>query len=218
MSNRLAAANMKEYVTIPKTECVAEIVIEKSRFIAAAVGVDSVEEATEFITARRKKYFDATHNCYAFVIGDKAKFSDDGEPQGTAGLPILECIKNSGFDHVCVVVTRYFGGVKLGAGGLVRAYSGSCAQVLRCAAKLQMRVCRQATVVIDYPLLSTVRRALQNVAVEQSVDFADQVTLQFLILSSLSTTITDIVSQNTLGKVKIVFSDDFLAAYDGVQG
>lgn len=205
---------MKEYVTIQKNECVTEIVIEKSRFIAAAVGVDSVEQANDFVAARRKKYFDATHNCYAYVIGDKAKFSDDGEPQGTAGLPILECIKNSGFDHVCVVVTRYFGGVKLGAGGLVRAYSGSSAEVLRNTLRVQMRVCRNATIVVDYPLLAVVRRALQNIAVEQSVDFFDQVTLQYLILSNSSTTITDIVSQNTLGKGKITLSDDFLAAYE----
>ena len=85
---------MKEYTTIQGDNTV-EIVIEKSRFIATAIHVDSVDEAQEFIVAKRKKYFDATHNCYGYIIGDKAKFSDDGEPQGTAGMPIYECIKNS---------------------------------------------------------------------------------------------------------------------------
>ena len=85
---------MKEYTTIQGDNTV-EIVIEKSRFIATAIHVDTVEQAQDFIAAKRKKHFDATHNCYGYIIGDKAKFSDDGEPQGTAGMPIYECIKNS---------------------------------------------------------------------------------------------------------------------------
>ena len=157
---------MKEYVTISKTETVAETVIEKSRFIAAAVGVATVDDALQFVNAKRKKYFDATHNCYAYVVGDKMKYSDDGEPQGTAGLPILECIKNKGLDCVCVVVTRYFGGVKLGAGGLVRAYSGSCAEALNRCEKLQMTECVRLQVVVDYSQLKGLRRALQPHAQE----------------------------------------------------
>ena len=82
---------MKEYTTV-KGETVHEIVIEKSRFIASVNGVESVEEATEFVNSKRKKFFDATHNCYAYIVDDKIKYSDDGEPQGTAGMPILECI------------------------------------------------------------------------------------------------------------------------------
>ena len=89
---------MKEYTTISSIETVAEIVIEKSRFIASAVHVDSVEEAVEFVNGKRKQYFDATHNCYTYIVGDRVKFSDDGEPQGTAGMPIYECIKNNALD------------------------------------------------------------------------------------------------------------------------
>lgn len=205
---------MKEYVTIPRTEQTVEIVIEKSRFIASAIGVTTAEEAVAFVEQKRKKYYDATHNCYAYVVGDKAKFSDDGEPQGTAGMPMYECIKNNGLDYLCVVVTRYFGGVKLGAGGLVRAYSGATAEALRMADKLPMRLCRTVSVTVDYPLLKVLRKALTGVAVEKSVDFADKVTLVFLILAHSSTTISDIVSENTLGKAQITFSDEFLSPYE----
>ena len=104
-----------------------EIVIEKSRFIAYTKMVESEEGAKEFIDTIRKKHPFATHNCYAYVVegGKVARFSDDGEPQGTAGIPMLEVLKNRGLKDTAVVVTRYFGGIKLGAGGLVRAYS-SC--------------------------------------------------------------------------------------------
>ncbi len=104
-----------------------EIVIEKSRFICYTKMVETEEGAKEFIDTVRKKHPFATHNCYAYVVegGKVARFSDDGEPQGTAGIPMLEVLKNRGLKDTAVVVTRYFGGIKLGAGGLVRAYS-SC--------------------------------------------------------------------------------------------
>lgn len=204
---------MKEYTTISSNEVTIENVIEKSRFIASAIRVDTAEQAAEFVESKRKKYYDATHNCYAYIVGDKAKFSDDNEPQGTAGMPIYECIKNNSLDYVCVVVTRYFGGVKLGAGGLVRAYSGACADVLRSADKVSMRLCRRAEVTVEYSLLKVLRKAMQDVAIEQNVDFTDKVTLHYLFLTELSTTITHIISQNTLGKGQITVSDEFLSAY-----
>ncbi|MCX4287193.1 MAG: YigZ family protein, partial [Clostridia bacterium] len=128
--------------------------------------------------------------------------------------PIYECIKGKSLDYVCVVVTRYFGGVKLGAGGLVRAYGGACADVLNSADKVSMRLCRLAEITIEYSQLKTVRRALQSVAKEQSVSYSDKVTLHYLILDELSSTITDIISQNTLGKGQIEFLDKVLAVYD----
>lgn len=206
---------MKEFTTIGNAEVIIENLIEKSRFIASAIHVDTVEQAVEFVEQKRKKYYDATHNCYAYIVGDKAKFSDDGEPQGTAGMPMYECIKNNNLDYVCVVITRYFGGVKLGAGGLVRAYSGATADVLKAANKVQMRLCRQAEVTIEYALLKTVRRAMQGVAIEQNVDFADKVTLRYLFLSELSGTICNIVSQNTLGKGQITLKNELLCPYEG---
>ncbi len=204
---------MKEFVTIGNTET-AEVVIEKSRFIATAVHIESAEQAMEFVASKKKKYFDATHNCYAFVAGDKAKFSDDGEPQGTAGLPILECIKNNGLDFVCVVVTRYFGGIKLGTGGLVRAYSGSCAEVLNKCERLKFTDCTRLSVTVDYSNLKVLRRALSPYAKEESVNYLDKVTLLYLFPSVLYNTILDIVSENTLGKGEISNVEQVLCHFE----
>lgn len=206
---------MKEFTTIGNAEYTIENVIDKSRFIAAAVHVDTSEQAAEFVESKRRKYYDATHNCYAYIVGDKAKFSDDGEPQGTAGMPIYECIKNNGLDCVCVVVTRYFGGVKLGAGGLVRAYSGACADVLRSADKVSMCDCCRAEAVVEYSMLKTLRRAMQPYAIEENIEFDDKVRLHYLFLSGLSTTIADIISQNTLGKGVFTIKERLLYPYIG---
>lgn len=204
---------MKEYTTIQGDNTV-EIVIEKSRFIATAIHVDSVEDAQEFIASKRKKYFDATHNCYGYLIGDKAKFSDDGEPQGTAGMPIYECIKNSKIDHVCVVVTRYFGGIKLGAGGLVRAYSGSCAEALKTATKVHMTDCTIAEVVVDYSLLKGLRKVLLGKVVEKEVIWEDKVRLVLLFPTVSFDTISHIVTENTLGKCVLTQKEQLLCHYE----
>ena len=119
---------MDKYITLIKG-AEAEIVEKKSRFIAQVEVVSSEEEAYAFIEKIKKKHYDARHNCFAFSIGDEMpllRFSDDGEPQGTAGKPILEVINGSEIHNICVVVTRYFGGTLLGTGGLVRAYTEAC--------------------------------------------------------------------------------------------
>ena len=109
-----------------------EIVIEKSRFITTLKKVASEVEAQDFIKAMKKQYWDATHNCSAYIVNDLAqRSSDDGEPSGTAGIPMLEVLRKQQLEGTAVVVTRYFGGIKLGAGGLVRAYSGSVAGALK---------------------------------------------------------------------------------------
>lgn len=118
---------LPERYTTVRTEAHVEFEEKRSLFIGHAVHVESEEEALAFIKQMKKQYSDATHNCYAYLLkgGIIARYSDDGEPQGTAGVPMLEAIRKSGVDDVCVVVTRYFGGILLGAGGLVRAYSHS---------------------------------------------------------------------------------------------
>jgi uncharacterized YigZ family protein len=115
-----------KYVTI-KQEAHVEFEEKRSLFIGHAIHVESEEDAAAFVKSIKKKYADATHNVWAYHLkgGIIARYSDDGEPQGTAGMPVLEAIRKSGVDDVCIVVTRYFGGILLGAGGLVRAYS-SC--------------------------------------------------------------------------------------------
>ena len=108
--------------------------IKKSRFICHAKRVYSEEEARAFINAIKKEHYKATHNCSAFIIGERSEIkrtSDDGEPSGTAGVPMLGVLENHNLTNVCVVVTRYFGGIKLGAGGLIRAYAGSVALAVK---------------------------------------------------------------------------------------
>lgn len=135
-------------------ETVTEKVIEKSRFITVSRHVDGEEEAKAFIAGISKKHAAATHNCYAYVcdkLGNNLRFSDDGEPQGTAGMPMLEVLRANGLCETAVVVTRYFGGIKLGAGGLVRAYSGCVAENIAAARKVIYENCAESVYAVDYP-------------------------------------------------------------------
>ena len=118
-----------------------EIIINKSRFIASAKAINSEEDALEFIDIVKTKYKDATHNVYAYVVGENSivqRFSDDGEPSGTAGIPILELIKKEDLRNIVIVSTRYFGGIKLGGGGLIRAYTQSGKSALEAGKIIEM--------------------------------------------------------------------------------
>ncbi len=132
-----------EFLTADSPEYKTEI--KRSEFICIIKKVASEDEARAFIAERRKIHSLATHNCYAYIVSEggteRVRYSDDGEPQGTAGQPILNVLKNKGFKNVVAVVTRYFGGVKLGAGGLVRAYSEACAGAAAVAKVLKCVLC-----------------------------------------------------------------------------
>ena len=129
-------------------------------------------------------------------------------------MPIYECIKNSKIDHVCVVVTRYFGGIKLGAGGLVRAYSGSCAEALKTATKVYMTDCTIAEVVVDYSLLKGLRKVLFGKVVEKDVVWEDKVRLVLLLPTVSFDTISHIVTENTLGKCVLTKKEQLLCHYE----
>jgi len=134
----------KEYKTV-LNHAVYEIDEKKSRFIASVKPVSTEDEAIRFINDLKSKYWDATHNVYAYTIGkndEVQKFSDDGEPSGTAGKPVLETIKSKGIKNVLVVITRYFGGTLLGAGGLIRAYSESASLGLDKAGIIKVVKCK----------------------------------------------------------------------------
>ena len=123
----------EQYNTIVSTVS-GEITEKRSRFIATAFHIESEEEANTLIAETKKRYWDARHNCYAYIVGidnEVSRFSDDGEPGGTAGRPILDVLKNRGLTNTLVIVTRYFGGVLLGTGGLVRAYTDSTLEALK---------------------------------------------------------------------------------------
>ncbi len=135
-------------------ETVTEKVIEKSRFITISRHICGEEEAKAFIAEISAKYSDATHNCYAYVadrLGNTLRFSDNGEPQGTAGMPMLDVLRAHKLCESAVVVTRYFGGIKLGAGGLVRAYSGCVAENIASAKIVAYEPCIESGYVFDYP-------------------------------------------------------------------
>lgn len=158
-----------------------EIVIERSRFIGYAQRVTTEAEASAFIAMIKKKHWDATHNCSAFVLGENdqvQRSSDDGEPSGTAGKPILECIKKNGLKDTVVVVTRYFGGIKLGAGGLVRAYTAGTVVGLKAAGIVAHQLHREITVTVDYPWWGKVENELRllNTRVADTV-FTDKVSV-----------------------------------------
>lgn len=143
---------MKEFVTV-QGELRTETEIKHSKFIATAKHVESKEEAQEFLARICKEFSDATHNCYAFSVGNpiaEFKFSDNGEPSGTAGQPILDVIKKTGINNVCIVVTRYFGGIKLGASGLVGAYSSSASSVVKQIQLVKMVPSIRAELTIPY--------------------------------------------------------------------
>jgi len=146
-------------------EASAEYEEKKSRFIATARPVTSEEEAFEFINSLKKKYWDATHNVYAFYIcGDSTiqRYSDDGEPSGTAGVPVLEAIKKHNVRDVAVVVTRYFGGTLLGAAGLVRAYGKSASLGIAAAGIIKRLLCIKTHIVTEYDTLGKVQSIIAS--------------------------------------------------------
>ncbi len=143
----------------------AEIVEKKSRFIATVKPVENEEEAVAFIDEMKKKYYDARHNCSAFVIGSRAELtrsSDDGEPGGTAGRPMLEVLLGSGIRNIAVVVTRYFGGTLLGTGGLVRAYSGVVKEALTLCETARQRFGVKLRIKTDYNAVGKIQYLLAN--------------------------------------------------------
>ena len=145
------------------TESECEKVIERSRFIARCAHAEGEEQARAFVARVRAQHSLATHNCFAFIAdkeGNLLRFSDDGEPQGTAGMPILEVIRSKKLFETTVVVTRYFGGIKLGAGGLVRAYAGAAADVLAAADIRAFTPCRDISLTVGYEHYDAIRRYL----------------------------------------------------------
>ena len=160
--------------------------VNKSKFLAHVCHVEDEISARDFVQAIRKKYFDATHNCSAWVLGergDKQKSNDDGEPGGTAGNPILETIKKNSLTNCAIVVTRYFGGIKLGAGGLIRAYSHTAALGISAARVVQMTAFRKISLTIEYSFLATVENFLRQKKIRvTNTDYADVVTLELLLL------------------------------------
>ncbi|MEE1013933.1 MAG: YigZ family protein [Clostridia bacterium] len=172
---------MKEMYTTIAQEAAAEIVEKRSRFIATVKPVATEEEALAFLNELRQKYWNATHNVYAYIIEENniMRYNDDGEPGGTAGLPVLDMLKKEGLTNLIVVVTRYFGGVLLGTGGLVHAYSKSAKAGVTAAGLLDMILCRKISLTCEYTLLGKLQNLLSkypNVILEEAI-YTDKVEL-----------------------------------------
>lgn len=195
----------KFYLTVDGvTENTVEI--KRSKFIATLSHVESGEGAEAFVRAVRKRYPDATHNCYAYIadeLGNETRFSDDGEPGGTAGQPMLEVLKKRGVVKAAVVVTRYFGGIKLGAGGLVAAYTDSVSEVLDAAGIRRMTECAEVTVECDYSDHSAIESALTRAgALRGEAVYGENVRSVWYAETDKSGELIELVSAKTLGKVR----------------
>lgn len=181
-----------------------EIIEKKSRFIATVKPVDSEEEALDFIAGLKKKYWNATHNCFAFVIGERQetqRCSDDGEPQGTAGRPMLDVLLGEDVHNVAVVVTRYFGGTLLGTGGLVRAYSKSVQEGLRQSTIIEKENGSRITILTDYNGIGKLQYLLgqRNIPIVDS-EYTDVVKLQLLVREAEVTELKEAVTEATSGR------------------
>lgn len=185
----------------------SEIVEKKSRFIAHMKHCETAQEAESFIDEMKKKYWDARHNCSAFIIGNNAELtrcSDDGEPSGTAGRPMLEVLLGSGIRNVCVVVTRYFGGVLLGTGGLVRAYSQSVKDTIEHASLGVLVQGEKLLIETDYNGVGKILYLLGKYGLEPlQSEYGEQVNITVQVPNTEAEKLKKEVTETTNGKAEI---------------
>lgn len=204
---------MNKYITVSK-QGEAEYIERRSKFIAAAYPVKTEQEAIDIIAHRRSKYWDATHNVYAYALreGSVKRYSDDAEPQGTAGIPTLDVITKSGVTDVLIVTTRYFGGILLGGGGLVRAYSHSAKIALDAAGLVTMCPVTDCCITADYSDYGKLDSLLsEHGVIDKSAEFTDVVTMRFSVetenLMKLKADVTDASG----GRIQVVEGNERFA-------
>ena len=192
-----------EYITI-KDEVINEIEIEKSRFICHIKRINTKEEADEYIQKINKLHYKATHNCYCYSMysPNYQKCSDDGEPQGTAGVPMLDAIKKANINNVVAVVTRYFGGIKLGAGGLIRAYTNAVSQALNNSKFLRIKEYTHIEIEFDYNLINFFEKYFNQNNIK-AINKEYDLTVKYLFYTD-DVNIKETLSNLSLGKVKFV--------------
>lgn len=197
----------QDYFTV-SGETENTIVIERSKFICNLKGIADENEAKAFIESIKKKHTLANHYCYAYIADENGlnqKFSDAGEPQGTAGLPMLEVLKNKRMHKTVAVVTRYFGGIKLGTGGLTRAYGGSVSEGLKVATVLNMSDAVYIKINLDYEKYSKLVKFLNSTDISiLSTDFNNDVVVNFAIKSNKATDFIDKITDSFNGKIECI--------------
>lgn len=197
-----------------------EFIVKKSRFIGYAKPCETEADAIAFIDEIKKKHYDATHNCSAYIIGENSniqRFNDDGEPSGTAGIPMIEVLKKEGLTNLCVVATRYFGGVMLGAGGLVRAYSKSCKIAIDNGIVVDMELFYDAKFKYDYSYHGKIMNYLDSKNVKiGNIDYQDFVYLNIKVYNSIFESVVADLDNITSAEIELVDKNEIiLATRDG---
>lgn len=198
------------YTTI-KNEAVAEFEEKRSLFIGHAKPIKTEEEAAEFIKEKKKEFSDATHNVFGYIIknGICARYSDDGEPQGTAGMPVLDTIRKSGVSDACVVVTRYFGGILLGAGGLVRAYSHGAKIALEAAEIITYEQYSVLSIRCNYSDYQKIQPLLFKCgALIDDTDFGEMVILKIAVKDEVVSGLSEKIRESTSGRAVVSFLEN----------
>lgn len=207
----------KSIITIKQAHSI-ENVISKSRFIAYIKPVSTENEAKAFIDEIKTKHKDATHNCSAYTVGPEMniqKANDDGEPSGTAGIPMLEILKKQEIHNVCVVVTRYFGGIQLGAGGLIRAYSGAVRDVIYDIGRVELREAIPVTVTLDYDQTGKFEYELASTTFLLREQFyTDKVSYQIDVVKNEYDAFIDFLNRITSGNYDLKQEDLKLLPFD----
>ena len=187
----------------------SEVIIKKSRFLGTAAEALTEEDAQKLVADIRKTHYSARHVCYAYSIGDenpRLKFLDDGEPGGTAGRPILDVIQNSGISNIVIVVVRYFGGVLLGTGGLVRAYTQAAQEAVQAADTKEIRLSNIYELSLDYSELDKIKYILDNTEnVSYDISYSDKVLLNVIVPEELSDALMDSIVEKTAGRSSAKF-------------
>ena len=196
---------MKEYKTV-EFESSDEFIEKKSRFIGYVKPVKTQEDAVSFINEIKSKHWDATHNVYAYVLKENniQRYSDDGEPSGTAGVPVLDVILKNGLVDVCVVVTRYFGGTLLGAGGLVRAYSHGSKIAVEAGGIITMAPCSVLTVSVNYSFYDCLNILLSDYGANiENTEFTDKITVTFSLKQEKVTALNEKLIDQSNGQYSL---------------
>ena len=204
---------MDDQIKITKTGN-SEVIIKKSRFLGMAVNAETEEEVKELLSDVRKEHYSARHVCYAYSLGEKnpkLKFSDDGEPGGTAGKPMLDVITKSGICNILIIVVRYFGGTLLGTGGLVRAYTQAAAEAIENAEKKTVCLSNTYEIQTDYTDFEKIRFILESTeGVTYEAEYSDKVILKVTVPEVKATQLTDLVTEKTSGRADVVFKDQMV--------
>ena len=164
-----------------KEEVSNTLIIEKSRFIAYLNHFDNEEDYRNYLGQIRKKYYDASHVCSAFICHNIKRSSDDGEPAGTAGAPILGVLEKNNLTDTCAIVVRYFGGIKLGAGGLIRAYSSAVSEALKKGELVETYLFPKYSITLDYETSNRLRKLLENKSILLNTEYDENVTFTFVL-------------------------------------